>query len=453
MPKLSVIILAAGQGTRLKQSIPKPLIPVLSKPCLLWLWAMLERVGIDDVITVIHPDSKEFFHQYAEEYKGQWAYQAERLGTAHAAEMGLRQAKYDRAIIINGDTPCLPEELIHLLLTKSLALVGFNPLNLHGYGLVAQNNGFAQSIQEESSASTGLANAGVYVMPTAWALQQLATLKPQGAKNEYWITDLIRIAHEQDKPFEVIVYGEPWQYEGINTVAQWMALENSLQASISHKMIAQGVYLQDASSIVWSADMQVAPGVRIGKGCVFEGVVTIEEEVVIEPYCVIRSSHLSKGSLIRSHSNIKHAQLGQYTSVGPFSHLDQVTCGQKNDVGNYVEIKRSHLGNNNKIKHLAYLGDVFSGVGLNVGAGAIVCNYDGRNKHQTIIGNGVFIGSNVTLIAPIQVGDYAVIGAGSVVSKKVPESMLSLSRAELKTINYSLCRILKERWSSSKQGE
>lgn len=447
MAKVSVVILAAGAGTRLKQNIPKPLVPLLGKPCVLWLWSMLQRLGIKDIVTVIHPSQKADYDQYTSDYEGHFAYQNDRLGTAHAALIGIEEVNHETVIVINGDTPCLPSDMIAKLMTMDFALVGFKPDVLTGYGIIQAEGSVALGIHEEVDVSEGIANAGIYKMPSIWAKENIPKIQPSGSKGELWITALIASAYEQNMPFELCVTGESWEYEGINTVAQWVSLESKLNAKMSTDMISHGVYLQDPSSISWSADMTVAPGVRIGRGCVFEGSVQLDENVVIEPYCVIKSSHLHENVVVKSFTRLTDADVDEHTSIGPFAHLDQVVCGKSSNIGNFVEVKRSNLGDYNKAKHLSYLGDVTSGMGLNVGAGAIICNYDGRNKHPCVIGHGVFIGSNVTLISPMVVGSYAIIAAGSVVSKRVDESMLTIARSEVKVLAYSMCRYLKDRWS------
>lgn len=447
MAKVSIVILAAGHGSRLKQPIPKPLIPILGKPCVQWLLDMIKKVGIDDVVMVISPEQKAIFENQLRDYDCSWAYQTEAQGTAHAAKMGLKKVKHEHVIIVNGDVPCVPAKTILALLVKPMALVGFQPESLAGYGIIKHKNNVAELIDESNSLSLGLANAGIYKMPTDWCLNNIDKIVKKGSKNEYWITELVELAYLQEKPFEVLVTGELWQYSGVNIVAQWMVLEKVLHKQITAEMILKGVYLQDASSICWSPDMDVAAGVRIGKGCCFEGKVTIASGVVIEPYCIIKSSRISKNVCIRSHTTLSNSHIGEHSIIGPYAYLCDSQCGGNVEIGNFVEVKRSNLGSYSKAKHLAYIGDVVSGMGINVGAGVIVCNYDGREKHKTQIGHGAFIGSNSILIAPIVVGNYAVIGAGSVVSKQVPEAMLMLTRAESRTRSHSLCQILQNKWA------
>lgn len=446
--RVSVVILAAGAGSRLGQSVPKPWISVAGKPALAWLWETCAALGCSDVITVVHPSQKNFYEQEAQTYQGRWAYQIERRGTADAAYVGLALAQHERVLILNGDVPLLTPDMLRPLLSFERAILGFRS-QTSGYGLIHAESGVASAIQEGAT-DPGLANAGVYVLPRAWARHHLPLIPAQGEKKEAWLTELVRIAYQEASPFQVVLAEEAWRCEGINTVPQWIELERSWRAWMSVYWGQRGVYLEDATSIGWSCDMAIAPGVRIGRGCVFEGRVVLESDVVLEPYCVIRESSIGPKSRIRAYSYLDHAHVGSSNKIGPYAHVQQSHCEARVELGNYVEVKRSRLGPSTKAKHLAYLGDAQTGWGVNVGAGAIVANYNGIAKSKTVLGDGVFVGSNVSLVAPLSVGAYAVLAAGSVVVSDVPESMLAVSRSDMKIRPHRLCSLLQERVKRAK---
>lgn len=447
MDNVSVIILAAGEGSRLKQNIPKPWVDVLGKPSLCWIWSTLDKLSIKDVITVIHPDHQDFYNKHALNYQGKWVHQSARTGTATAAALGILEAKNEKVVVLYGDVPCLPDNLIAKACERPMALAGASFEHMTGYGMIVTDGIFAKEICE-NLAHKGLANVGVFSMQKTWALDNLKKIQPNGEKKEHWLTDLVALAYKQNCPFEILLAEPAWMCAGINTIENWLDLEANLNRYIGMRLLSQGVYIQDATSIRFSADMQVGYGVRIGQGSVFYGNIVLEDAVVIEPYCVITNSIIGKNTHVKSHSVIEDSKLSNNNVIGPFAHIIKTNCADDVEIGNYVEVKRCDLGSKNKVKHLSYLGDVNSDIGVNIGAGVVVCNYDGQNKWSTSLGKGVFIGSNVTLIAPLAIANYAVIGAASVITRDIPEAMLAVSRAEIKITKHKLCDKLQLRWAN-----
>lgn len=439
---LSVVILAAGAGSRLNQSVPKPWVCVAGKPALQWIWDVCARLGCADVITVIHPSQADFFNEVAPNYRGRWAYQEQRQGTADAAYTGMQGARHERVLILNGDTPLLSEAMLQGLLRYDQALLGFTA-QTSGYGSVVLSDGYAERIEEGSVGA--VANAGVYILSRTWAMTHIPLIQPQGSKQEIWLTEVVAMAATEGRPFHVHLVEESWRCEGINTVPQWVALEARWRQAVTEYWMNQGVYLEAPESIGWSPDMNIGYGVHIGRGCVFEGEVILGEDVHIEAYCIIRNAVIGAGSRIYAYTYVEDAVLGTHTRLGPYAHIQKSECAHNVEIGNYVEIKRSHLGPYTKAKHLAYIGDTTTGRCVNIGAGAVVCNYDGVKKSKTSLGEGVFVGGNVTIIAPAVVGAYAVLAAGSVIVSDVPESKLAYARSSMQIREHRLCSVVKER--------
>lgn len=444
MASISAVILAAGAGSRLKQQIPKPLVSLMGKPLFLWIVDTLKDLGIQDIVAVIHPSAQDHFLQLASSFDGTYCYQDVPKGTADAARIGINNAQHDKIIILNGDVPCIPIEALEQLIMHLRGLIVFKPVWSGNYGRVVIDNKHAVSIEEQST-EEGYANAGVYVVDKKWALEALSSVAMKGPKKELWITEMVATAYKTSQPFQIIEHGQSWHYEGINTVKQWIYLEEKLQHYYAHMYVDEGVYLDQPESMTLSSTMRIAPGVRIGRGCIFEGDISIASGVVIQPYCVISHSSIGENTRIASFTTISHSQIAADCLIGPYAHIQHTSCHHHVEVGNYVEVKRSALGSYTKAKHLSYLGDVITDEYVNIGAGTITCNYDGIKKHRTYIHTGAFIGAHTTLIAPIDIGAYALVAAGSTIDKDAPEAMLTIARMRPTAITHPLCHTLKER--------
>lgn len=423
------VILAAGAGTRLGSDRPKALVPILGQAAVAWLWQTLSLIGIKDIVTVIHPSDQDLFLKVGqdENYIGTWAFQPQRLGTADAAQHGLSVLKTQRALVLCADAPAISKNTLQKILRHPCALLAFEGAG--AYGRIQHQAGWALKILEgEDMHSSALANAGVYVLDRLWALKACAKTLPQGPKSEHWLTDIIAHGAQDGHPFWVEIDDDPQTCRGINTPQEWHQLKEHLNQAKSWQAIAEGVQLASHTDIQWSAQTHVAKGSSIARGCHFEGRVLIEEGVRIEAHCTIKNSVIKRGAHIKASSYLEHAIIGEHASIGPFAHVIDSTCDAEVQIGNYVEVRRSRIDQKSKIKHLSYLGDTQVEKGVNIGAGVIICNYDGQNKHPTLIRAGAFIGSNSTLIAPIEIGECAVIGAGTVLTQHAPAGMLTLSR-------------------------
>jgi bifunctional UDP-N-acetylglucosamine pyrophosphorylase/glucosamine-1-phosphate N-acetyltransferase len=374
--------------------------------------------------------------------------QKEQKGTGHAVLQAVDFLVDDvPTLILYGDVPLIQtqtlERLCLLASNGGLGLLTQKMTNPTGYGRIVRNqDGCVESIVEEKDATAEIKalieiNTGLMAVPTAKLKQWLKNIKPNNAQGEYYLTDIISLAVSEGVPVLTSSPDDPWETVGVNSRAQLAELERTWQLVLANRLLESGVTLIDPSRLDIRGQLVCGQDVKIDVGCIFEGQVTLADGVTIGPYCVIRDSVIEANAVIQAYTHIDHAKVGSKSIVGPYARLRPGTeLANEVHIGNFVEIKNSQLGFNSKANHLAYIGDATIGARVNVGAGTITCNYDGVNKHKTIIEDDAFIGSDSQLVAPVTVGKGATLGAGTTLTKDAPAGQLTITRVKQSSLNW-----------------
>ncbi len=442
--ELHTIILAAGQGTRMKSAQPKVLHTVAGKPMLAHVIATAKALGSTHV-HVVHGHGGEAVRAALAAEHVEWVEQVEQLGTGHAVEQAL-PAIPDAAqvLVLYGDVPLVTADTLRPLLSPArsgLAILTTELEDPTGYGRIVRGaTGAVQEIVEQKDAdSDELAireiNTGLLAAPADRLRDWLGRCSNDNAQGEYYLTDVVALAAAGGQSVTAITADDPVEVSGVNTRAQLAMLERAWQARTARSLMAAGVTLMDPARFDVRGELHCAQDVVIDVNCVFEGEVELGEGVHIGPNCVLRDCRVEAGARIEAHSVLEGAAVGPQAVVGPFARLRpgaELADGAR--VGNFVEVKKSMIGPGSKVNHLSYIGDAQVGAAVNIGAGTITCNYDGVNKHRTVIEDGVFIGSDTQLVAPVTVGRNAVVGAGTTVTRDADPDSLVVSRAPQKTI-------------------
>jgi bifunctional UDP-N-acetylglucosamine pyrophosphorylase / glucosamine-1-phosphate N-acetyltransferase len=442
---ITAIILAAGQGTRMKSSRPKVLHAIMGRPMLAYLIETLKSVGVADIVLVVGHEAERVREAY-KDYGVRFVVQEPQQGTGHAVQVAWPAvpAGAQTVMVLCGDAPLISGDSILALqrLHKSTgAAITVQTIELDDgahYGRVVRDQaGQVEAIVQSKDAKDRpdiLAireiNTGAYCFEASFLADNLPRLNPSPVTKEIYITDLIQLAREQGSGVEALIDPDRDNLLGINSRAELAAATQTVKRQINARHLDQGVTLIDPESVY------IEPGVTIGRDTVIYPNVYLQGNTIIGENCVIEStvkivdSSLEDGVHIKLGCVITQSRLATGADAGPFAHLRPgADLRQKVHVGNFVEVKKSVLHAGVKAGHLTYLGDADVGAGTNVGAGTITCNYDGEKKHPTIIGEGAFIGSNTALVAPVTVGAGAYIGAGSAITKNVPPGKLGISRA------------------------
>jgi bifunctional UDP-N-acetylglucosamine pyrophosphorylase/glucosamine-1-phosphate N-acetyltransferase len=375
-----------------------------------------------------------------------WAEQKEQLGTGHAVQQALPQlAKSDVCLVVVGDIPLIQTDTLAKLVAASngdkLAVLSVILDNPSGYGRIVKNSaGEVVAIVEEKDTNAEQKliteiNTGVMAIPGQHLEAWLSQLDNNNAQDEYYLTDLIKIAHTAGFKVSAAQASCEAEVSGINNKLQLATLEREFQLKQANALMLEGATLVDPSRIDIRGSLKIGRDVEIDVNCVFIGDVTLGDGVKIASNCVIENSTVGANSVVKANSVLENSSTGESCDIGPFARLRPGTqLGNKAKIGNFVETKKSIIGDGSKVNHLSYIGDADIGSEVNVGAGTITCNYDGVNKFKTTIGDNAFIGSNSSLVAPIEIGAGATVGAGSTVSKVAPEAQLTITRAKQKSI-------------------
>jgi bifunctional UDP-N-acetylglucosamine pyrophosphorylase/glucosamine-1-phosphate N-acetyltransferase len=455
---MNIVILAAGQGKRMKSALPKVLQTLAGKPLLqhvlntaLLIQGKASKQG--PIVVVGHgaADVKEFLANVSKVdplfSKVSTVLQAEQKGTGHALLQALPKLDLQEpTLVLYGDVPLTSKKTLSKLAKLAdgargkdcaLALLTQNLSNPSGYGRIVRDaDGSVQEIVEEKDATLVQKaikeiNTGIMVLPSNSLKKWLKALSSSNAQGEYYLTDVIAMAVKDGVPIRTTQADDEFETIGVNSRDQLAVLERLHQLNIANQLMEVGVSLADPARIDVRGSLECGTDVLIDVGCVFEGSVTVASGTKIGPYCVIRNSLIGKDVVIHAYSHIDGAKVGQQSIIGPYARL-RPGADLANDVhiGNFVEVKNSKIAANSKANHLAYIGDSIVGSRVNIGAGTITCNYDGVNKHQTIIEDDVFIGSDTQLVAPVRVGRGATLGAGTTLTKDAPPNQLTVSRAK-----------------------
>ena len=440
---LSVIILAAGKGTRMQSAKPKVLQTLAGKPLLGHVLDTCQQLTVDETIVVYGFGGEQvqtvIDNQYAH-LPITWVAQTEQLGTGHAVKMALAQLPAEgQSLILYGDVPLVSGQTLAALQSANTAGMSMLTLTVDepfGLGRIKRNEiGDIVAIVEQKDASSTEQqiteiNSGIYCVDNALLHKYLPTLSNDNAQQEYYLTDIVKMAVADGVTIAAIEPEHAFEIEGVNNRQQLANLERSWQGKLVADLQVAGVQFADPTRVDIRGSLNAGQDVFIDVNVVFEGDCTLGDNVYIEAGCVIKNAHIGNACYIKPYCVIDNATIGAGVDIGPFAHLRPDTVLADNSrIGNFVEIKKSTIGKGSKVNHLSYIGDATVGTGVNIGAGTITCNYDGINKSQTIIEDNVFVGSNSSLVAPVSIGNTATIAAGSVITKDVDAHSLAFGRA------------------------
>ena len=425
------VILAAGKSIRFNTEKSKLLYSICGQTMILYPIKMLRQINIPITIVIGHcaDDVREEINK-ANIKDIDYVIQKKQHGTGHAIAISRNTWDKENILIINGDAPLLTRDLIENLIKThneekaTLTFLSAHSLNPFGYGRVIKRDGKLSIVEDknctEEQSYTTLINAGIYLVSKKYLEENIDKLKKNPVSGELYITDFINMAADQGVKVQTI----PVPYDnvrGINTLEELWAAEQIKRSEIIKNLMAQGVRFELAQSIHLDFDIEIGPGSFVGTGVHILKGTKIGRNCTINAFTIIENAIIGDDSHIHSHSVIQDSKIGKNVHVGPFARLRNNTIlGDSVNIGNFVEIKNSQLGENTKSKHLTFLGDTKIGKNVNIGAGTITCNYDGKNKNQTLIGDNAFVGSNNTLIAPVKIGKDSYTAAGSTINKNVP---------------------------------
>ncbi|MDR4651468.1 MAG: bifunctional UDP-N-acetylglucosamine diphosphorylase/glucosamine-1-phosphate N-acetyltransferase GlmU [Nitrosomonas sp.] len=444
--KLHIVILAAGIGKRMKSSRPKVLHELAGKPMLSHVIESARALQPHRVCIVIGHGGEQIIERFSTNDLI-WVEQKPQLGTGHALLQALPELDEEGAtLVLYGDVPLVRVETLSKLVQAGsgdkYAILTTALENPYGYGRIIRNEDTRAitCIVEEKDATEAQrlvneVNTGIMYIPNRKLHTWLPKLKNDNAQKEYYLTDLIKLAVAENIP---IVSAQPdynWEILGVNSRAQMAELERIYQKENASRLLEEGVTLYDPSRIDIRGQLECGSDVEIDVNCLFEGHVKLGNSVKIMANCVLKNVTVADGTVIQPFSHVENSAIGSNCKIGPYARIRPHTNLNDNvHIGNFVEIKQSVIAEGSKVNHLSYIGDTVMGSNVNVGAGTITCNYDGAHKHQTIIEDNVFIGSDTQLVAPVKISRGTTIGAGSTITKDTPENELTLSRVKQVTL-------------------
>ncbi|MDD2408855.1 MAG: bifunctional UDP-N-acetylglucosamine diphosphorylase/glucosamine-1-phosphate N-acetyltransferase GlmU [Tepidiphilus sp.] len=445
---MEVVILAAGKGTRMRSRLPKVLQPLAGRPLLAHVLDTARALNPQRTVVVIGHEAQQVREAFAAQGDLVWVEQHPQLGTGHALRTALPfLGREDVVLVLYGDVPLLrPQTLARLLEAaeggKALAILTARLPDPRGYGRIVRDaGGRIRAIVEEKDADANVRaiteiNTGVMALPAARLPAWLEALTNANAQGEYYLTDVVAAAVRDGVPVIGVEAEDATEVTGVNDKAQLAALERLYQRREAERLLRAGVTLLDPARLEVRGTLECGLDVTIDVGCVFSGRVVLGDGVRVGPYCVLSDCTVGDGAEIRAFSHLEGAEIGPQAVVGPYARLRPGTVlAHGVHIGNFVEVKNSSLGPETKANHLAYLGDAEIGARVNIGAGTITCNYDGANKHRTVIEDEAFIGSDTQLVAPVRVGRGATLGAGTTLTRDAPPEALTVSRAPQRTLS------------------
>ncbi|WP_462324434.1 bifunctional UDP-N-acetylglucosamine diphosphorylase/glucosamine-1-phosphate N-acetyltransferase GlmU [Desulfoplanes sp.] len=449
-PSIGALILAGGKGTRLYSTRPKVLQTILETPLLEYVYSRFNPMFEDRVWTIVgfgHEDIERSFPAAI----GRFVHQSPQLGTGHALQVAwpvIRNSGVTHLVVANGDTPFVPEQAVVDLVERGIeeeADIAFLSIVMDdpgSYGRVVRRaDGSVGAIVEakdfermDPGDEIHEVNSGIYFLRAASVEKLLPRLSDDNAQSELYITQLVDLANDDGMRVVAVEHGDGPELFGINTPQELVDAEDRLRPSIVQQWIDKGVIIRNKDMVRIGPMVELAPGVDLTGPCEIYGHSILAPGTRVHSNCRIEDSQLN-GCQVHSFSHIEGAQVGKDCSVGPYARLRPgAVLEQEARVGNFVEIKKGILGQASKASHLTYIGDSVIGKGVNIGAGTITCNYDGQDKHTTHIGDGSFIGSNTAVVAPVSIGSNVLVGAGTVVTKDVPDGSLCIARAKQKNL-------------------
>jgi len=442
---LEIVILAAGKGTRMYSELPKVLHELGSRPLLGHVLASARAIS-GDVIHVVYGHGGE---KVPARFAGEtltWVLQSEQLGTGHALKQAMPQVAQDAMVLVlYGDVPLIQVGTLRQLLAaageRTLAILTAELDEPGGYGRIVRERGgkVARIVERKDASAEELAikeiNTGFLAAPARLLNGWLASLNNENAQGEYYLTDVIAMAVADGVEVATVQPAREWEIMGVNSKQELAQLERIYQGNQAAALMQQGVTLRDPARFDLRGELSAGSDVRIDINVILEGKVELGDGVEIGPNSLIRDARIESGTIVQANCVIEGADIGRRCRIGPFARIRPETrIADAAHIGNFVELKKSNIGEGSKINHLSYVGDSEVGKAVNIGAGTITCNYDGVSKHRTIIGDNVFIGSGTQLVAPVTVGDDAFIGAGSTISRDAPSGELTLSRVKQQTV-------------------
>ncbi len=443
MPRINVVILAAGMGKRMRSALPKVLHPLAGKPILSHVLDTARTLSPEKICVIYGYGGERVRQTVGDDSNLIWVEQAQQLGTGHAVKQALPYLEKGSAtLVLFGDVPLVKsntlEELIGKARADNLVLLTVELDNPTGYGRIVRDSetNRVQAIVEEKDALPSQKaireiNTGIMILPNMYLESWLDRLSNNNTQGEYYLTDIIAMAVDDGIQIETSNPSSEWEVVGVNDKVQLSSLERIYQQDIANKLMEQGVMLADPARLDVRGKLVCGNDVEIDVNCIFEGNVRLGDGVKVNANCILRNVVVSDGTVIHPFSMLEDTRVGENCRVGPYARIRPGT--QLDDVvhvGNFVEIKNSHIASGSKVNHLSYIGDTEMGKQVNIGAGTITCNYDGAFKYRTIIEDNVFIGSDSQLIAPVTVAKGSTIGAGSTITRDTPEGQLTLSRVK-----------------------
>ncbi|MBL4851341.1 MAG: bifunctional UDP-N-acetylglucosamine diphosphorylase/glucosamine-1-phosphate N-acetyltransferase GlmU [Gammaproteobacteria bacterium] len=444
--KLTVVILAAGKGTRMRSDLPKVVHAVAGRPMLAHVVDTARSLKPDSII-VVYGHGGDAVKQIIVDEDIVWVEQVEQLGTGHAVAQALPHIDDDSMmLVLYGDVPLIRtqtlDELLQMSNNSSITLLSCEVEDPDGYGRIIRNSDdkIIAIVEQKDASLEQLSieeiNTGIMIVPAKYFCSAYPRIDAANTQQEYYLTDIIALAVSDGVTVSAVVSDDEEEILGVNDRMQLAMVERYYQERVAWQLMADGATLIDPSRVDIRGEISIAEDVVIDVNVVFEGNVSLGNGVHIGPNCVIKNSIIAANTYIDSHCVIDNATIGEQCNVGPYARLRPGTVlKDKAKIGNFVETKNAEIGLGSKVNHLSYIGDAELGGNVNIGAGTITCNYDGANKHKTIIDDDVFVGSNTALVAPVKIGKGATIGAGSTINKNAPDGELTLTRVKQSTLS------------------
>ncbi|MCI0468874.1 MAG: bifunctional UDP-N-acetylglucosamine diphosphorylase/glucosamine-1-phosphate N-acetyltransferase GlmU [Nitrospirae bacterium] len=443
---LASVVLAAGLGTRMKSPTPKVLHRIYGKPIIKYVLDSVKPLRLKKNIVVVGPDNKKIINALTG-YDAVFAVQRIPKGTGDALKIAARLLKgfNGTVLVLNGDTPLITAAMLRRLIrihknsAEDISMISFIANGAHSYGRVVRDNNRVKAVIEDRDADREQrkikeVNSGIYAMRSE-VLKLLGGIKINVQKGEYYLTDIIGIAVKKGFKVGSHILGKEAELAGVNSREDLYLASQYMKERILRKWSERGVFFIDKSSVFIGSEVEIGIDTILYPNVHIEGKTSIGSKCVIYPNTRIADSRIEDNVTVKDSTLIESSVIKEGASIGPFAHLRPGSViGRSTRIGNFVEIKKSVIGDGTKAQHISYLGDAVIGDNVNIGAGTITCNYDGREKHKTSIGDNVFIGSDSQLVAPVRVGENAYVGAGSTITMDVPSNALAVSRAAQRNI-------------------